>query len=86
VARELKEAAGCNPPWVQTLHELALLNARVIDQARARGPLQLISPMEGKLLEVLDRIRTAPPAMPKPSAADDVEAFVNGLTSLGGSA
>jgi hypothetical protein len=79
----LKEASGYTPPWVQTLHELAIHDAQVIDQVLKNGPLTLLSPMQGKLLDVLDRIRTAPPSAPKASAADEVEDYVNGLGRLG---
>ncbi len=79
--RELKEASGYTPPWVQTLHELAIHDAQVIDQVLKNGPLTLLSPMQGKLLDVLDRIRTAPPSSPV-SGADEIEDFVNGLGKL----
>lgn len=64
VRRELKDVSDCRPPWVETLHDLALTNARAIDEAVETGKIQSFQGLQGKLLDVLDRIRTAaPPGM-----------------------
>lgn len=85
--RELKGVADCTPPWVETLHDLALTNARAIDEAVESGKIQSLPGLQGKLLDVLDRIRTAAPpaagAKPAPSVGDEAEDFVNGLTKFG---
>ncbi len=87
VRRELKGVSDCRPPWVETLHDLAIMNARAIDEAVETGKIQSISALQGKLLDALDRIRTAaPPAAgvkPAPSVGDEAEDFVNGLTKFG---
>lgn len=87
VRRELKGVPDCRPPWVDTLHELAVTTARAIDEAVESGKVQSLPGLQGKLLDVLDRIRTAapPPPRPKtePSVGDEAEEFVNGLTKFG---
>lgn len=87
VKRELKGVSDCRPPWVETLHDLALTNARAIDEAVETGKIQSLPGLQGKLLDVLDRIRTAAPpavgAKPAPSVGDEAEDFVNGLTKFG---
>lgn len=87
VRRELKGVSDCRPPWVETLHDLALVTARAIDEAVETGKIQSLPGLQGKLLDVLDRIRTAaPPAVGAKSAlsvGDEAEDFVNGLTKFG---
>lgn len=86
VRRELKEASGFTPPWVQTLHSMALDLARAVDDAAENGPKTLLSPLSGRLLDVLDRIRSVAP-MPRgstnPDVGDEAEDFVNGIHKLG---
>ncbi|UKA57515.1 hypothetical protein [Arthrobacter sp. FW306-2-2C-D06B] len=80
--RELKEAAAFLPPWVQTLHALAVRTARAIDNA----PDDKLSPLVARLVRVLDRIRAAGPVAPCPkpkSVGDEAEDFVNGLRKFG---
>lgn len=87
VRRELKGVPDCRPPWVDTLHDLALVTARAIDEAVETGKIQSLPGLQGKLLDILDRIRTAAPpsvgAKPAPSVGDEAEDFVNGLTKFG---
>lgn len=87
VRRELKGVSDCRPPWVETLHEMAILTAKAVDEASESGKVQSLPGLQGKLLDVLDRIRTAAPPAPgvKPavSVGDEAEDFVNGLTKFG---
>ena len=87
VRRELKGLTD-RPPWSETLHDLALLTARAIDQAEEAGRVQSLPSLTARLLDVLDRLR---PAGPRPvrsgapvSVGDEAEDFVNGLPKLGG--
>lgn len=85
--RELKGVSDCRPPWVETLHELAITTARAVDEAVESGKIQSLPGLQGKLLDVLDRIRTAarpaPGAKPAPSVGDEAEEFVNALPKFG---
>lgn len=87
VRRELKGVSDCRPPWVETLHELALTTARAIDEAVGTGKVASLPGLQGKLLDVLDRIRTAAPpaagAKPAVSVGDEAEDFVNALPKFG---
>lgn len=87
VRRELKEASDCQPPWVQTLHALAIMLAQQIDRASAEGGKEsVISPLTARLTQILDRIRVPSPAKPGAQPAgvgDEAEDFVNGLTPMG---
>lgn len=86
VRRELKEASACQPPWVQTMHALAIALAQQIDRATgAGGKESVISPLTARLMQVLDRIRVAGPAKGDTPAGvgDEAEDFVNGLTPMG---
>ena len=87
VRRELKGVSDCRPPWVETLHELAITTARAVDEAVKQDKIQSLPGLQGKLLDVLDRIRSAAPvpagAKPAPSVGDEAEDFVNGLTKFG---
>jgi len=86
VRRELKEASDCTPPWVQTLHQLAITLAQQIDKATRDGRDAVVSPLTARLMQVLDRIKVAAPSRPGPQPAgigDEAEDFVNGLTPMG---
>jgi hypothetical protein len=83
VRRELKGNSDYQPPWHETLNELAIQISIQLDKALEFGPATLVSPLTAKLVLVLDRIRSQSPAVGgTPSEADDVEAFVNGLSSI----
>ena len=56
LAADLDALVGC-PPWSGTLRELALFNARLLDQIVVLGRLDLVSPIQIRTLEVLDRLR-----------------------------
>jgi hypothetical protein len=87
VRRELKNNSDCSPPWVETLHALAVLLAQQIDRAHDDGGKEsVISPLTARLYQTLDRIRVAAPAKGSQSPAgvgDEAEDFVNGLTPMG---
>ena len=56
LAADLDALVGC-PPWSGTLRELALFNARLLDQIMVLERLDLVSPIQIRTLEVLDRLR-----------------------------
>lgn len=42
--------------WPRTLREMALMNARILDQVTVHGRLDLISPVQLRTLEILNRL------------------------------
>jgi len=82
LATELSALVG-EPPWKGTLSALATLNARLLDQARALDRLDLASPLQLRLLEVLDRLRAIapPPSGPARNVGDEAAAFLSGLNT-----
>ena len=76
---ELRRLIG-EPPWKNTLSALAVLNARLIDQAPALVRLDLVSPLQFRMLDVLDRLRAISAAPGKPrSTGDEAAAFLASL-------
>ena len=68
------------PPWKETLSALAFLNARLLDQALVLDRLDLVSPLQIRMLDVLDRLRavSAVPGRPR-STGDEAAAFLASL-------
>lgn len=76
---ELRRLIG-EPPWKNTLSALAVLNARLIDQAPELDRLDLVSPLQIRMLDVLDRLRAISAAPGKPrSTGDEAAAFLASL-------
>lgn len=79
LAGDLEQLVG-EPPWKSTWSEIALYNARLLDQIARLDRLDLVSPIQLRTMEVLDRLRAvSQPAGNSP--ADAAEAFLNDLTS-----
>jgi hypothetical protein len=56
LAQDLDELSG-EPPWKRTLSAVARLNARMLDQAPRIDRLDLVSPIELRLVEQLKLLR-----------------------------
>lgn len=54
--KDLRDLTGA-PPWKRTLSAVARLNARVLDQAPTISRLDLVSPLELRLIEQLKMLR-----------------------------
>lgn len=84
--KDIKALTG-EPPWKRTLAKIALLNARLLDQAPRIDRLDLISPIELRTLEVLNRLRAVSAGG---SVADDaarlLEDMARGAGGSGGAA
>lgn len=68
------------PPWKATWTKVALYNARLLDQVPRLDRLDLVSPIQLRTMEILDRLR----AVSKPagdSAADAAESFLSDLAN-----
>ncbi len=79
LAGDLDSLVG-EPPWKDTWTHVALYNARLLDQIARLDRLDLVSPIQLRTMEILDRLR----AVSKPagdSAADAATAFLNDLNS-----
>ena len=76
LAADLDALVGC-PPWSGTLRELALFNARLLDQIMVLGRLDLVSPIQIRTLEVLDRLRAV--SVTGSGAAAEAAAFLRDL-------
>lgn len=59
--RELAALVG-EPPWRETLGALARANARIVDQAALHQRLDVLSGVQLRLLDILDRLRRTPEA------------------------
>lgn len=59
--RELAALVG-EPPWRETLGALARANARIVDQAALHQRLDVLSGVQLRLLDILDRLRRTPDA------------------------
>ncbi len=70
--KDLGELVG-EPPWRRTLSKIALLNARILDQVPRIDRLDLVSPLELRTLEVLNRLRAVSAGG---SVADGAEAML----------
>ncbi|GAA2242409.1 hypothetical protein GCM10010401_14140 [Rarobacter faecitabidus] len=58
-ASEFAELQG-GPPWKDTLGMLARANARVVDQVSVHGRLDVLSGVQLRMLDILDRLRRLP--------------------------
>lgn len=76
LAADLDALVGC-PPWSGTLRELALFNARLLDQIMVLERLDLVSPIQIRTLEVLDRLRAV--SVTGSGAAAEAAAFLRDL-------
>lgn len=63
LVEELAKLVG-DPPWKNTLGALARANARIVDQVPLHGRLDVISGVQLRLLDILDRLRRTPSASP----------------------
>ncbi len=66
------------PPWKRTLARMARLNARMLDQLNRHERLDLVSPLELRTMELLNRLRAVSSGA---SVADDAAAFLSDLGS-----
>lgn len=73
--KDLKKLTG-EPPWKRTLSRIAMLNARLLDQAPIADRLDLISPIQLRTLEVLNRLRAVSSGS---SLADDAAAMLRDM-------
>lgn len=64
------------PPWKATLSALAIYNARLLDQLQHFDRLDLVSPMQLRTLEILQRLRAVSEGA---GAGDEAEAFLRDL-------
>lgn len=76
VSADLAALVG-EPPWKTTLSALAVYNARLLDQLMSLDRLDLISPIQLRTLEVLNRLRAVSEST---SPATDAEAFLRDLS------
>lgn len=77
--KDLGDLVGA-PPWRRTLSKIALLNARILDQVPGIDRLDLVSPLELRTLEVLNRLRAATVgASVADGAADMLAAMADGV-------
>lgn len=79
--KDLEHLVG-EPPWKRTLSKMALLNARLLDQVPAIDRLDLISPIQLRTLEVLNRLRAVSAGG---SVAEDAAAMLAEMAEQGGS-
>ena len=61
------------PPWKRTLARMARLNARMLDQVNGHGRLDLVSPLELRTMELLNRLRAVSSGA---SVAEGAEGFL----------
>ncbi len=64
------------PPWKRTLARMARLNARMLDQVNRHDRLDLVSPLELRTMELLNRLRAVSSGV---SIADDTATFLREL-------
>ena len=79
--KDLKALVG-EPPWRRTLSKIALLNARILDQVPRIDRLDLVSPLELRTLEVLNRLRAVSAGG---SVAEDAAAMLAAMDRTSGS-
>ena len=75
LCEDLEQLTG-EPPWKRTLSRIAMLNARLLDQAPGVDRLDLISPIQLRTLEVLNRLRAVSSGS---SIADDAAALLRDM-------
>lgn len=75
LCEDLERLTG-EPPWKRTLSRIAMLNARLLDQAPIVDRLDLISPIQLRTLEVLNRLRAVSAGS---SVADDAAALLRDM-------
>jgi hypothetical protein len=75
--RDLRGLTG-EPPWRRTLSRMARLNARMLDQVNRHDRLDLVSPLELRTMELLNRLRAVSAGS---SVSDDAAAFLSDLGS-----
>ena len=76
--RDLKGLTG-EPPWKRTLSAVVRLNARLLDQAPKIDRLDLISPIELRLVEQLKLLRGVSLGSPSGSIAEDAEKLLRDM-------
>lgn len=67
------------PPWKATLSALARANARIIDQAPRHQRLDVLSGVQLRFLDILDRLRRLPSPAPDGGVPAGVPADWSGL-------
>ena len=72
---DLRSLEG-EPPWKRTLSRMARLNARMLDQVNRHQRLDLVSPIELRTMELLNRLRAVSSGT---SVAEDAEKFLSDL-------
>ncbi len=75
--RDLRGLTG-EPPWRRTLSRMARLNARMLDQVNRHDRLDLVSPLELRTMELLNRLRAVSAGS---SVSEDAAAFLSDLGS-----
>jgi hypothetical protein len=75
--RDLRALEG-EPPWRRTLSKIARLNARMLDQVNRHDRLDLVSPLELRTMELLNRLRAVSAGS---SIPDDAAAFLSDLNT-----
>jgi hypothetical protein len=76
LVEDLSKLVG-EPPWKATLSAIAVFNARLLDQLPELERLDLVSPVQLRTLEVLNRLRAVSEGT---SPADAVDRFLVDLS------
>lgn len=77
LSQDLKDMVG-DPPWKQTLSGMAQLNARMLDQVNRHDRLDLVSALELRTMELLNRLRAVSDGAGG-SVSAEAEAFLHDL-------
>lgn len=77
LSENLKDLVG-DPPWKQTLSGMAHLNARMLDQVNRHNRLDLVSALELRTMELLNRLRAVSDGAAG-SVSAEAEAFLHDL-------